>query len=169
MFVRMSTGDRTDDQDRILSRDELDRLDRNLFLLSTLLDVNNTRLLDSLVRDRCITDRHRDRIQSKLLKGERNEELLSIIRRRSYSNFTTLIDALKRRKQDKAVQLLEQQTGRFRLVNICCQSFEGGVIVTYLSSSPSLERHIRYKQAYSWFSDNFLKAGSPFKTYWNIE
>ena len=114
----MSTGDRTDDQDRILSGEELDRIDRNLFLLVDVLDVHNTRLLDSLVRDRCITERHRNRIKSKLIKEEWNEELLSIIRRRSYSNFTTLIDALKRRKQNKAVRFLEQQTGRFGLLSM---------------------------------------------------
>ena len=115
----MSTDDQTDDQDRILSVDELEHINRRTYLLvTTAINGNTKRFLDSLVRDRCITDQHRDRIQSKLTKKERNEELLSIIRRRSYKNFITFIDALKKTKQDEAVQLLEQQTGRFRLVNI---------------------------------------------------
>ena len=99
----------TDNQQRILYADELHHIDRHTSLLVSLLDVKKKNFLDSLVDDGCITDRHRNRIKGTIIKEDKNKELLSIIRRRSYSNFVAFIDVLKRTKQKKVAGLLEQK------------------------------------------------------------
>ena len=101
---------------RILSEHELQRIDQHTYLLVSLLDAEESLFLDSLVDEGCISERHKNRIKGTIIKEDKNKELLSIIRRRSYSNFVSFVDALKRTKQDRAAQLLEQQTGRFRIL-----------------------------------------------------
>ena len=98
-------------RDRILSEEELNRFDRHAHRLETLLDVERKHFLDILVNRGCITERHKDGVSVQLKKVDKNRELLSIIRRRSYADYVTFVDALKKTKQRRVLQLLEQTSG----------------------------------------------------------
>ena len=90
-FISKSLDDaqvNEDDDCRILTADELNIIDRNLSHLINLIDPSPI-FLDSLLDAGCITQRHRERIDAQQTKRDRNKELLSIIRRRSYEDFKT--------------------------------------------------------------------------------
>ena len=101
----------TEDRNRILSEEELSRFDRHVHHLELLLDVERKHFLDILVNRGCITERHKDGVSVQLKKVDKNRELLSIIRRRSYADYVTFVDALKKTRQRQILQLLEQTCG----------------------------------------------------------
>ena len=82
------------DHCRILTADELNRIRRNLFHLIKLIDPSPT-FLDSLLKDGCITQPHRERIEVQQTTSDKNKELLIIIRRRSYEDFETFKRVMK--------------------------------------------------------------------------
>ena len=100
-----------DDQCRILTADELNRIDRNLFQLINLIDPSPT-FLNSLLIKGCFTQRHRDRIEAQQTLSNKNKELLSIIRRRSYRDFETFKRVSQETQKDgMIVKILEQENG----------------------------------------------------------
>ena len=102
----------TEDRNRILSKEELNRFDRHVHHLETLLDVERKHFLDILVNGGCITERHKDRVRVQQARCDKNRELLSIIRRRSYADYVTFVDTLKKTKQRPVLQVLKQNSGK---------------------------------------------------------
>ena len=76
------------DDCRILTMEALNRIDNNLFHMIKLIDPHPI-FLESLVQEGCITERHKERIDVRQTKSDKNKELLTIIRRRSYEDFKT--------------------------------------------------------------------------------
>ena len=101
-------------RDRILSEEELNRFDRHAHHLESLLDVERKHFSDILVNRGCITERHKDRVRVQdVARCDKNRELLSIIRRRSYADYVTFVDALKETRHPvQVIQLLEQTSGK---------------------------------------------------------
>ena len=90
----------------------MSRFDRHAHHLETLLDVERKRFLDILVNRGCITERHKDGVSVQLKKVDKNRELLSIIRRRSYADYVTFVDALNETRHPvQVLQLLDQTSG----------------------------------------------------------
>ena len=96
---------------RILTADELNRIDRNLFHLINLIEPSPT-FLDSLLREGCITQRHRERIDAQQTPSAKNKELLSIVRRRSYGDFKTFKRIMQTTQRNGIIilRLLEQES-----------------------------------------------------------
>ena len=87
-FISKSLGEAEFTDCRILTAVELNRNNRNLFSLIKLIDPSLT-FLDSLLREGCITKRHRERIDAQQTPSDKNKELLTIMKRRSYEDFKT--------------------------------------------------------------------------------
>ena len=83
-----------EDDCRILTMEELNRIDKNLFHMIKLIDPS-PKFLESLVQEGCITERHKERIDVHQTKSDKNKELLAIIRRRSYEDFKTFKRAVQ--------------------------------------------------------------------------
>ena len=100
-----------DDDCRILTADELNKIDRNLFHLINLINPSPT-LLDSLLRKGCITQRHKDRIDAQQTPSNKKKELLTIIRRKSYEDFKRFKSVMQETQENgMIVELLEQENG----------------------------------------------------------
>ena len=100
-----------EDDHRILTADELNRIDMSLFQLIHSLDPSPT-FLDSLLQEDCITQFHKDRIDIQPTKRDKNKELLSIMRRRSYEDFKTFKLVIQATQKDgMIIKLLEQGSG----------------------------------------------------------
>ena len=120
-FIHKSLDDVQEQEDdhRILTV-ELNRIDRNLFHLVNSIDPSPT-FLDSLLRESCIIEQHRDRINAQQTKREKNRELLTIIRRRSYEDFETFKRVTQETQKNGIliVKLLEQDHGH--VISVHCE------------------------------------------------
>ena len=91
----VTAGCKTDSGERLLPRELRKVIDNNMFCLEKLIDTEKRDLLHQLVRAKCITSRHRDRvIHSK--PEDKAYELLIIITRRRYRDFLKFIKCQKK-------------------------------------------------------------------------
>ena len=82
----VTSGCKTDSDERLLPKELRDVIDNNMFCLEKLIDTEQRDLLHRLVRAKCITAQHRDRVIHS--KPEiKAYELLIIIQRRRYIDF----------------------------------------------------------------------------------
>ena len=92
----VTSGCATDSDERLLSRELRKVIDDNMFCLERLIDTEKRDLLHQLVRAKCITSRHRDRvIHSK--PEDKAYELLIIIQRRRYGDFRKFMEYQKKK------------------------------------------------------------------------
>ena len=83
----------------------------SLFQLINSIDPSPT-FLESLLREDCITQRHKNRIDVQPTSNDKNKELLSIVRRRSYEDFKTFKRVIRAtQKNGMIITLLEQESG----------------------------------------------------------
>ena len=91
----VTSGCETDSDERLLPRELREVIDDNMFCLEKLIDTEKRDLLHQLVRSKCITSRHRDRvIRSK--PEIKAYELLIIIQRRRYRDFRKFMECQKK-------------------------------------------------------------------------
>ena len=91
----VTSGCETDSDERLSPRKLRTVIDYNMFCLEKLIDTEKRDLLHQLVRAKCITARHRDRvIRSK--PEIKAYELLIIIQRRRYRDFCKFIECQKK-------------------------------------------------------------------------
>ena len=103
----------TEDDHRILTANELNKIDMSSFQLINSIDPSPT-FLDSLLREDCITQRHRNRIDVQPMPNDKNKELLSIVRRRSYEDFKAFKHVIRATQKDgMIIKLLEQGSGMY--------------------------------------------------------
>ena len=102
----VTAGCETDSDERLLPRELRKGTDDNMFCLEKLIDTEKRDLLHHLVRAKCITARHRDRvIHSK--PEDKAYELLIILQRRRYKDFFNFIECLRKTMQRNIVKILE--------------------------------------------------------------
>ena len=103
----ISSGRNTDSDDRLLPRKLRNVIDDNMFCLQKLIDTEKHDFVLKLVRDKCITARHRDRvIRSKV--EDKAYELLVILQRRRYIDFVNFMDCLRKTMQNNSAKVLER-------------------------------------------------------------
>ena len=103
----ISSGRNTDSDDRLLPRKLREVIDDNMFCLQKLIDTEKNDFVLKLVRDKCITSRHRDRvIRSKV--EDKAYELLIILQRRRYIDFVNFMDCLRKTMQNNIAKVLER-------------------------------------------------------------
>ena len=103
----VSSGCRTDSDERLLPRELRRVIDENMFCLEKLIDTEKRDLLHKLVNANCITTRHRDRvIHSK--QEARAYKLLIILQRRRYKDFFNFMKCLRQSLQRNIVKVLEK-------------------------------------------------------------
>ena len=91
----VTAGCETDSDERLLPRELRKVIDDNMFCLEKLIDTENLDLLHQLVRAKCITSRHRDRVIDS--KPEcKAYELLIIIQRRRYRDFRKFVECQRK-------------------------------------------------------------------------
>ena len=91
----VTAGCETDSDERLLPRELRKIIDDNMFCLEKLIDIEKRDILHQLVRAKCITSRHRERIfRSK--PEDKAYELLLIIQRRRYRDFFKFMESQKK-------------------------------------------------------------------------
>ena len=103
----------TEDDHRILSADELNKIDRSSSQLINSI-VPSPTFLESLLRDDCITQKHKSLIEAQLTSNAKNKDLLSIVRRRSYRDFKTFKRVIQATQTGTIIKLLEQESGMYK-------------------------------------------------------
>ena len=82
-------------------------IDDNMICLKGLIDTEKQDFLLILVREKCITSRHRDRVfRSKL--EERAYELLIILQRRRHIDYLKFMECLRKTMQNNIIKVLEK-------------------------------------------------------------
>jgi len=106
-----------DDVNRILSNDERKRFRRNFVVLTEKLDPDPC-LVRGLVAIECISSRHQVEISAKSSFIAKNEELLGIMQRRSYADFSRFIHYLNQPEngQMHVAQMLLEDGGYYFLL-----------------------------------------------------
>ena len=110
----ISGGCNTDSDNRLLPRDLRDVIDDNMICLKGLIDTEKHDFLLILVREKCITKRHRDRV-FRTKPEERAYELLIILQRRRHRDFVIFMDCLRKTMQNNIIKVLEKGQGRRNL------------------------------------------------------
>ena len=112
--IQVNVGDQ-----RIMTVDEINIIDRNLYHLIKLIEPNQT-FLNSLSTEGCITQRHKNWIETQHTVSDKNKELLNIIRRRSFKDFKTFKGVIQSIQKNKIIsKLLEQESGH--VVSVHCK------------------------------------------------
>ena len=104
----MSTGQDSESEDRVLDRDEIAMIDDNMFCLVKLIDPYRRNFLNRLVSKKCITNRHKEKIEKLPESSVKVEELLKIIKRRRYIDFRNFKVCLHDTMQHKLADILEK-------------------------------------------------------------
>ena len=100
--------------ERPLSEEECSRIDTNLRTLMD--DITPPEIISYLYSKKCINDWQKEHLE-KACKGMRkqNQELVEVLRRRSYANFKTFIEILRKTRHLNAAQVLEEGGGATEL------------------------------------------------------
>ena len=107
-FIK-SGGTNVDSETRLLTEREITIINDNLFCLVKLIDPYKMKFLLKLVACKCITERHKIRLLGQFNDpDERIDELLTILKRRSYKDFLNFKKCLHDTMQNKIVGILEQ-------------------------------------------------------------
>ena len=93
---------------RPLSQDEVTAIEENTFCLRELIDPKKHNLIQLLLRARAITSKHMNKISGKKDKIEKNDELMRIMKRRSFANFKAFQNCLRETMQSNIVLILKK-------------------------------------------------------------
>ena len=104
----MSAEQDSDKEDRVLDQDEIAMIDNNMFCLINLIDPYRKNFLNRLVSKKCITIRHKEKIETFPETSKKVKELLKIIKRRRYRDFRDLKVCLRDTMQHKLADILEK-------------------------------------------------------------
>ena len=91
-----------------MSRDEVTAIEENTFCLRELIDPKKHNLIQLLLRARAITSKHMDKISGKKDKIEKNDELMRIMKGRSFANFKAFQNCLRETMQSNIVLILKK-------------------------------------------------------------
>ena len=94
--------------DRLLTKEERNIIDRNIFCLTKLIDPRRDSFLHLLVHENCISGRHRQKIETWREPPDMVSELFKILLRKSHQNFETFKKCLKSAMQHLAVEILSK-------------------------------------------------------------
>ena len=103
-----SGGEVADYEDRVLNRDEIAMIDDNIFCLVKLIDPFRSQFLYKLVSKQCITYPQQEKIKQIPDIVRKGEELLKIMKRRTYKDFRNFKMCLHDTMQHKLVDILEK-------------------------------------------------------------
>ena len=104
-----SGGANVDSETRLLTEREITIINDNLFCLVKLIDPYKMKFLLKLVACKCITERHKVRLLEQFKDPDKRiDELLTILKRRSYKDFINFKKCLHDTMQNKIVGILEQ-------------------------------------------------------------
>ena len=104
----MNGGIDMDTDDRVLTSDEIDIIDDNMFCLVNLINPHRMNFLYRLVKKKCITNRHKEKVEKWSETEKKIDELLRIIKRRSFKDFKNFKLCLHDTMQNKIVDILEK-------------------------------------------------------------
>ena len=104
----MGAGQDSESEDRVLSCEEIAIIDNNLFCLVNLINPYRRNFMYRLVAKQCITNRHKEKIETFPEASTKMDELLKIIKRRRYSDFRNFKMCLHDTMQHKLADILEK-------------------------------------------------------------
>ena len=104
----VTAGCKTDSEERLLPRELRKVIDDNMFCLEKLVDTDKRELLMKLVTANCIRSRHRDRVMNFKPDEEKAYQLLIIIQRRRFRDFSNFMECLRKSLQRNVVKVLEK-------------------------------------------------------------
>ena len=104
----VTSGYKTDSDERLLPRELKKVIDENMFCLKVLIDTDRQDLLMKLIAAKCIRAIHRDRVMNFKPDEEKAYQLLIIIQRRRYKDFTNFMKCLRETLQKHVVNVLEK-------------------------------------------------------------
>ena len=116
----------SDGEERLLTENEISIINDNLFSLVNLMNPYRMDFLYRLISKKCITERHKASIENCSEIKQKIDELLTILKRRSYSDFKHFKLCLHDTMQDKIVDILEM----------------GGIVTVRLKLAKSADRKI---------------------------
>ena len=93
---------------RVLSADEIHIIDNNMFCLVNLINPYRMNFLYRLVSKKCITNRHKEKVERWLEPEKKIDELLRIMKRRSHRDFENFKFCLRDTMQNNIVDILEK-------------------------------------------------------------
>ena len=104
----VSSGMNTRSPDRVLTKEEKDAIDRNMFYLEKLVNAHADDFLALLVGEKCITSNHKEWIINWRTGNKGVYQLFEIIKRRSLKHFTDFKICLKGTGQQQIVEVLRK-------------------------------------------------------------
>ena len=104
--------------DRVLCEQELEIINDNMFSLINLINPYRLHFLYRLVRKKCITNKHKAKIEARPDIPSKIDELLNIMKRRSYRNFCDFKCCLHDTMQHKIIDILEKGN----IVTVLCET-----------------------------------------------
>ena len=82
------------------------------------------------MREECITKAHKNRIEVQQTERDKNKELLSIMKRRSYEDFKTFKHVIRATQKDgMIIKLLEQGSGMCMTAGTCAGGAVGATVL----------------------------------------
>ena len=103
-----SSGKNIRSLDRVLTKEEREAIDRNMFCLEKLVSTRDNDLLVLLVAQKCITPTHKDWIISYKKDNKDVYHLFEIVKRRSFQHFTDFKSCLEGTGQNLTVEVLRK-------------------------------------------------------------
>ena len=104
----VSSGMNTSSPDRVLTKEEWETIDQNMFCLEKLVRVHVGETLNRLVLLRCIAKKHKEFIQQPSCENEGVYHLFDILKKRSFTHLTDFKRFLRDNGHSKIIDVLEK-------------------------------------------------------------
>ena len=104
----VSSGMNTGSPDRVLTKEEWETIDQNMFCLEKLVRVHVGEYLHRLVQLRCIAKKHKEFIQKPSIESEGVYHLFDILKKRSFTHLTIFKRFLREIGHSKIIDVLEK-------------------------------------------------------------
>ena len=148
-------------KDRLLTCEEIEIIDNNMFGLIHLIQPYKKKFLYCLVSKNCITSTHKDKIESKEEFPDKVDELLKILKRRRHIDLRNFKQCLHDTMQNKLVELFEKSglvSIRVQLVNRPDMSFIESALIAHMTDYVDENNEKTLTTEQRQFVDNLLKG-----------